>query len=246
MISEYHRPSNLGEALRLVAQPTTVPLGGGTSLSAPSNPDPVAVVDLQSVGLGGIEADGSRVSVGAMALLQDLVDSPLVPAVLRDLAHREAPNTLRNAATLGGTIVTADPESELLAGLLVYEATVTVAHESGSAEHSLDDVLADSGLIDGGIITGMSFDGDGLASAHRTARTPADRPIVAVIARQTGGGNVRIAASGLGSRPILIDTNRLDELAPPGDFRGSSEYRSRLVAVLTQRALDELGQESGE
>jgi len=116
MINEYHRPSSLDEAMGLVSQPATVPLGGGTSFTGSPEAGPVAVVDLQSVGLSGIDADGATIVVGAMTRLQDVVDSPLVPVTIRDLVRREAPNTIRNAATLGGTIVTADSESELLAG----------------------------------------------------------------------------------------------------------------------------------
>ena len=245
MISHYHRPSDLDQALRLVAQPATVPLGGGTSLVAAPGSDSVTVVDLQAVGLTGIELNGTTITAGAMTLLQDLVDSPLVPATVRDLAHREAPNTIRNAATLGGTVASADPESELLAGLLVYETTITIARQDDSTEHSLDDVLADRTRLDGGIITAVSLAVDGRASAHRTARTPADRPIVAVVARRTGAGDTLVAASGVDTRPILINAEAPAEVTPRADFRGSSEYRKRLISVLTQRALDDL-EESDE
>ena len=47
MITAYHRPKTLDEALTLLAQPNMVPLGGGTLLSHPS-PDPVEAVDLQA------------------------------------------------------------------------------------------------------------------------------------------------------------------------------------------------------
>jgi len=246
MINEYHRPSSLDEAMRLVSQPATVPLGGGTSFTGASEAGPVAVVDLQSVGLSGIEADGATIAVGAMTRLQDIVDSPLVPTTIRELVRREAPNTIRNAATLGGTIVTADHESELLAGLLAHETRVTVSRRDGSVDHALDDVLSDSGLLNGAIITSISIATSGRSTAHRTGRTPADRSIVAVVARRTSNGDIRIAASGVGARPTVIDADHLDLLTPPGDFRGSSEYRGLLVTVLTRRALDDLGQESGE
>ena len=53
MITTYHRPQTLDEALTLLAQPNTLPLGGGTLLSHPT-PDPVSVVDLQALGLNAI------------------------------------------------------------------------------------------------------------------------------------------------------------------------------------------------
>ena len=68
MIIEYHRPNKLDEALKLLErkQPVTVPLGGGTVLNAPSE-EQVAVVDLQDLGLGGIDKAGSTLKVGAAA-----------------------------------------------------------------------------------------------------------------------------------------------------------------------------------
>ena len=50
MITTYHRPQTLEEALTLLTQPNTVPLGGGTLLSQPTT-DSVQAVDLQSLSL---------------------------------------------------------------------------------------------------------------------------------------------------------------------------------------------------
>ncbi len=103
----------------------------------------------------------------------------------------------------------------------------------------------------------------------RVARTPRDKPIVAVAVRVTRDGDlcggVRIALAGVADRPIcayeaedrlkgqlfdkrLVDvavTNLLEHLDPPSDFKGSSEYRREMAAVLTRRALlkacDKLG-----
>jgi len=46
MITTYHRPQTLDEALTLLTQPITLPLGGGTLLSQGKS-DSVQVVDLQ-------------------------------------------------------------------------------------------------------------------------------------------------------------------------------------------------------
>jgi carbon-monoxide dehydrogenase medium subunit len=95
----------------------------------------------------------------------------------------------------------------------------------------------------------------------RVARTPRDKPIVAVAVRVTHTsqphGDVRIALAGVADRPVraydaeqrlkggpfeqhLVDEAlavALKNVNVPSDFRGSREYRRAMAAVLTGRAL---------
>lgn len=238
MITQYHRPTTLDDAVALVARPDAVIVAGGTSVNADPRSAPSAAVDLQALGLDGIDADGSVVRIGATTRLQALTDSSLVPSVLRDLARREAPNTIRNMATIGGTIATADPESELLAGLLAFGARATVVRAGSPTEHDVSDLLDNAALLSGAIITGISVPSSGTGAADRTARTPRDRPIVAAVAFRDASGTVRLAMTGIASNPTLVDPVYLADLEPPSDFRGSSAYRKRLAEVLAQRVVD--------
>jgi probable selenate reductase FAD-binding subunit len=231
VIETYHRPATLEQALSLLETEGTAVLGGGTSLVAAGGPS--AVVDLQDLGLDAIATDGDRVTIGAMTRLREVAESDLVPQTLRQLARREAPNTIRNAATIGGTIATADPESELVAGMLVYDAMVTIT-DGIETTMGLDHYLATRPR---GIITGISVATGGDAAADRTGRTPADRPIVAAVARRGDDGGVRLALTGVASTPLLIDPADVDDLVPPADFRGSTEYRAHLATVLAARAI---------
>ncbi len=237
MITQYHRPLTLDEAIALTARPDVVIIAGGTSVNADPDRSPVTAVDLQALDLAGIDTDGESVRIGATTHLQDLVDSALVPAVLRDLARREAPNTIRNAATVGGTIGAVDSESELLAGLLAFGATVTLAHAGSTTEHALDEILDEPTLLNGGIMTSVSIPSNGLAAADRTGRTPMDRPIVMAVAHRDNAGAVRLAMTGIASRPMLVDPEQVASLNPPSDFRGSSDYRKSIAGVLAGRVL---------
>lgn len=220
----YHRPSTIEEALAELAAPGArkVVLAGGTSLNAGLDREPIEVIDLQALGIDAITIDAGRMTVGAMVTLQDLADHPETPAVIADLARREAPSTLRAAATIGGLVATADPESELLAGLLVHETTVRIAD---GTDHILPAVLAAG---PDGVITAVEFDLGGTATVARTARTPGDRAIVAAVAR-----NGMVALTGVAATPVLVDD--VADLDPPADFRGSGEYRRHLAAVLVAR-----------
>jgi probable selenate reductase FAD-binding subunit len=237
MITQYHRPSTLEDAVALAARPDAVIVAGGTSVNAEPVAAPATAVDLQGLGLDGIDTDGDSVRIGATTRLQDLVDSSLVPSVLRDLARREAPNTLRNMATVGGTIGTADPESELLAGLLAFGARATVVKAGSPTEHPVADLVGNRTLLNGAIITGISIPGSGTAAADRTARTPMDRPIVSAVAFRDETGTNRLAMTGVAPAPTVVDSANLADLDPPSDFRGSSEYRLRLAEVLAERVV---------
>ncbi len=243
MITEYHRPTTLDDATALSALPDAVIVGGGTVVTANPGANATVAVDLQSLALDGVNGDGDAVHIGAMTRLTDMVTSDLVPPMLTDLARREAPNTIRNAATIGGTIGVADPESQLLVGLVAFGATVTLVRSGSSTEHILVDVIGDSLLRDGAIITSVRVPTGGSAAADRTARTPMDQPIVTAVAHRAIDGTVTLAVSGVAAGPVVVDPGDIENLDPPPDFRGSAEYRAHLGQVLTARVLAAVAEE---
>ena len=129
IITEYHRPTTLQEALTLLGRSDVVsrPLGGGTLLNGLPDQVPDAVVDLQALDLDGIDLTNGTVTLGAMTTLNSMSKSEAVPGVLRELARGEAPSTIRNVATVGGTVGGRDGLSGLLAGLLAFGAVVELA-----------------------------------------------------------------------------------------------------------------------
>lgn len=249
--TSYARPENLEDALQLLAQPDAVPLGGGTKLL--TGDVDVAVVDLQDLGLNQVDwlEDGLRVGGAitlanlAAALKQD------GPASLLKLAIRQAgPNTYRNAATLGGTIASRLPDSELLAVLLTLDAQLSM----NGREMTLVEYLA-AGERPSGLITAVTIPwAAGKGRSERVARTPADYPIVSVVYWQPEDGAPRLAATGLGERPFRLTAaeshlangltaEAIESAAQaaqaasvhPGDFRGDANYRAAMAAALTKR-----------
>lgn len=245
-IREYHRPATVAAALELLgrADVLTVPLGGGTVLNGVPDATPDAVVDLQSLGLSSITRDGETLRFGAMARLQDVVDHEWTPPVLRDLAHGEAPNTLRNAATVGGTVAAADPESRFLAGLLAHGAIATLATLGDEERVAVADLLAHRSHLSGKLIVAVSITIGVKGSFHGTGRTPADTPIVLVVGTAHEDAPATVAATGLAESPILINLDEIDSLDPPGDFRGAPAYRRHLATVLGARVMADLAGDS--
>ncbi len=242
-LKSYHRPDSVEAALALLSRPgvKTAVIGGGTTLIATLPEDVEEVVDLQAVGLTAVDHTPDQMTIGALVRLQTLVTDIEAPDLLRRMAHREGPNTFRNAATLGGVLVGADPESELLAALLVFKAVVSIQTSAGGRQIPLPDFLADvSGGLDGGLITAVSLKKSGQTVHARVARTPQDKPIVAALARKDENGAVLLALCGVAETAVLVNPAALDSLNPPGDFRGSSSYRKQMAAVLSKRILNEL------
>ncbi|HEX9333256.1 MAG TPA: FAD binding domain-containing protein, partial [Anaerolineales bacterium] len=133
MITTYHRPQTLDEALTLLTQPNRIPLGGGTLLSHASSllsasptADSVEVVDLQSLSLDSIKKNGNNLELGATVTLQHLLESDLCPEALKTALKLEAPLNIRNAATVAGTLVACDGRSTFAAALLALDAKLEI------------------------------------------------------------------------------------------------------------------------
>ncbi len=231
LVAAYHRPTDLTEAMELLSEPHRIPLAGGTLVNSDRVASTLEAVDLQGLHLDTVDHLGDRVVLGAMVRLDSVIG--VGDELLVEAARRELPSTLRSLATVGGTVASGDPDSMVLAALLVSECTVTLADgRTNDLETQLEKP--------GGLIVGVSFRIGGSSVLHHTGRTPMDTPIVAAAGRRLDG-RTRVALTGVAEHPrLLASVESIEELQPSGDFRGSSEYRMHLARILTGRVQETL------
>jgi len=242
MITTYHRPQTLDEALALLAQPNTFPLGGGTLLSHPQT-DSVSVVDLQRLGLDSLRVKGNDLEIGATCTLQALLESKDCPAALKIAIKLEAPINIRNSATVAGTLVSSDGRSPFATSLLAMDAKITVVSGQSSVV-SIGEFLP---LRPSGLITLITIPLNAKFAFEFTSKTPADKPIVAAALAQWNSGRTRLTLGGYGKSPMLAmdgtEAEGLDAAArnayhEANDDWASAEYRMDVAAVLAKRCLE--------
>jgi CO/xanthine dehydrogenase FAD-binding subunit len=257
MILEYHRPTTIAEALDLLrrSDPVTIPLAGGSDLNRQSQP-PVAVVDLQALGLNKIERKGNALDVEAMVTLQALLDYGVKQAVALPLAllksvEHEATFNKRQVATLVGTLMSAGGRSPFTTVMMALDASLTLMPEKKAID--LGDILPfrsretpPSERLRGRLVTKLSFPLNVHLAYEYVARTPADRPIVCAALACWSSGRTRLALGGFGKAPTLA----MDGTGPEGlveaaqsaynqagDEWASAEYRQEMAGVLAKRCL---------
>ncbi len=255
MITAYHRPQTLDEALSLIgrASPRTVPLGGGTLLSH-SKAASLEVVDLQGLGLDKIVERGKDLEIGATVTLQILLEHEGYPAPMKTALKLEAPLNLRNAATVAGTIVACDGRSTFTTTLLALDTRLSIYNipEAGKEQPAAErtDNLGDFlPLRPLGLITKLVIPVQARLAFEYVSRTPSDKPIVCVALAQWPSGRTRLAVGGFGLAPRLamdgteaegIEAAARNACHEATDDWGSAEYRMDVAATLSRRCLASL------
>jgi putative selenate reductase FAD-binding subunit len=249
MITTYHRPQTLDEALALLSQPNTFPLGGGTLLSQPTV-DSVSVVDLQRLGLDSLRAKGNELEIGATSTLQSLLESEQCPEALKSAIKLEAPINIRNSATVAGALVASDGRSPFATALLALDAKLSIDRGPGTVDgqssivYGLGDFLP---LRLRGLITSITIPLNTKFAFEFVSRTPADKPIVCAALTQWASGRTRLVLGGYGKNPMLAmdgtESEGLESAArnayhEANDEWASAEYRMDIAAVLSKRCLE--------
>ena len=257
MILEYHRPQTLEEALTLLARPdpVTLPMAGGSVLNQPSS-HPFAVVDLQALGLNGIQRRGNFLDLGATLTLQKLLDwieaqpqgSEALLAGLAKAIGQEAAYNLRQVASVAGTLASAGGRSAFTTALLALDASLTLQPDAETS--LLGDLLPlRRDLLGGRLITQISLPLNASLAYQYVARTPADLPIVCAAAAIWPSGRTRLALGGFGSAPLLacdgteaegVRTAAESAYSQAGDQWASADYRREIAGVLAERAVQEI------
>jgi CO/xanthine dehydrogenase FAD-binding subunit len=247
MITTYHRPQTLAEALTLLSQPNSLPLGGGTLLSHPTT-DPVQAVDLQALGLNSINKKGNDLEIGATASLQSLLENSACPDTLKTAIKLEAPINIRNSATVAGTLVASDGRSPFATALLSMDARIEQATLAGS---KIESKTLNSGeflpLRPANLIIKILLPLNTKFAFDFVSRTPADKPIVCAALTQWASGRTRLALGGYGRSPMLamdgteadgLETAARNAYHEANDEWASAEYRMDMAATLAKRCLE--------
>lgn len=147
---DFHRPTTLGELLRLVGA-GYCPLAGGTDalLVAAQRGEPRLLAWTGGVAqLLAFQPDGDTLRIGSAVTLGEIIRSKVfraaAPAVA-DGAHVVGSVQLRHQATLSGNICTASPAGDTLPGLLVHDAVLELASRAENRHIALREFLLGPG-----------------------------------------------------------------------------------------------------
>lgn len=257
---EYHRPSSLKEAASLARKNADAKLlAGGQSLIPPLKlrlARPSAMIDLGGLPeLRGISVVGTNIVIGALTRHAEVAaskDVQLSLPVLAKVAGGIGDRQVRNMGTLGGAIANNDPAADYPAALLGLGAMVTTNKRDIAADKFFTGLYG-TALRPGEIITSVSFP-MAKRAAYIKFRNPASRyALVGVFVSETAG-KVRVAVTG--AAPCAFRAKKMEQALaakfapdaisrihlPAGelssDLHASAEYRSHLITVLAQRAVE--------
>jgi aerobic carbon-monoxide dehydrogenase medium subunit len=272
----YVRPATLSEALRLLEDhgASARLLAGGQSLVAALNlrlSTPEILIDISRIpDLAGIKNAGGSIHIGALATHAEIEHSseiarhlPLLAQAAPHIAHV----AIRNAGTIGGSVVMADPAAEWPACCVALDARFVIATKAGERRVKARDFFKGvytTDLRPGEILTAIEFpalDGAVRSTFLELARRRGDYAIVgiAALAKLENGAlrHVHLAYLGAGETPVLaraamatVEGKHLSaemqataasalarDLKPASDIHSTAATKLHLARVLTGRAL---------
>ncbi len=277
-VNEIIRPSTIGEAVRLLQERGDQArlLGGGIELVRYVPSQVSSLIDLSLLPLSYIEESDAGLTIGATTTLREILENPLATGylggVIAGMLRQVASPLLRNLATVGGALVSANPWSDVITLFLALDAQVTVFDGEERTIPVLK-LYPTGRRLQGAILTEVVLPAPAPGSAavfHKFSRTGFD---VAVLncacfvqmgedrceqVRIVAGGTPRLAARLPRSEQTLIGAEltkpTIDQVALAAsdsadvreDRRASAEYRKQLVYVGVKRCLKEITHRLGK
>jgi carbon-monoxide dehydrogenase medium subunit len=234
-------------------------LAGGQSLVAAMKlrlAHPTDIVDLGAIAdLRFIKVETNQVSIGAMTTHATVAASAelkkMLPA-LTVLAGGIGDRQVRNFGTLGGSIANNDPAADYPAGCMALGASITTNKRKISAD-SFFKGMYETALEQGEVITAVSFPVPKRA-AYMKFKNPASRFAIVGVFVADFGSSVRVAVTGAG--PGVFRVTDMEKAlsakfapesvagirVPPdslnSDLHAQADYRSHLITVMAQRAVE--------
>lgn len=135
------KPKTLEEALRIRAAEDTVIYAGGTDIMVDQVPE------INFLFINGIESlkhivdKGDHIEIGAGVTYTELLQSDLIPQLLKDSIVDIAAPALKNIATLVGNVCNASPLADTPPVLSLYDARLVLEKTGAERELTLDEFM---------------------------------------------------------------------------------------------------------
>lgn len=262
---EYIKVSSVSEALGLLEKhgDDAQLMAGGHSLLPAMKlrlNQPETVIDIGQIPeLKNISEDGDHLVIGAGCTHEQIATSKLVSEklnVLCQTAKSIGDLQVRNMGTIGGSLAHADPAADYPAVILASDAQIIVMGSNGKRTIEASDFFE-------GIFTTSLEENEMITEIHIPKAKngvylkfpqPASRFAVVGCAVIKDGNRIKVGLTGVADtayRASGVESNyngdakaaaehAVDDVDVMGDNFASSEYRSHLAKVFTERALHAL------
>jgi CO/xanthine dehydrogenase FAD-binding subunit len=262
----YARPSDLNDALGLLAEGDARVMAGATDIFPGAGESPLQgnYIDVTNIAaLRGVRLQGESLRIGATTTWSDIVAADLPPAfdALKIAARDVGAAQIQNRGTIAGNLCNASPAADGVSPLLILDAEVELASRRGTRRIALDAFItgARSTLrapdeVMTAIVTPVPAQTMQSAFFKLGARRYLVISIVIVaVALDVVEGIVRDARIAIGAcsvvaqrireaeRPGLgrsIQAQDLAGLSPIDDVRATADYRRDAALTLLRRAID--------
>jgi len=258
---QYHRPSSLAEAVKMLSDAADGRyLSGGQTLIPTMKhrlATPSDLIDLSHLSeLKGISIGSGVLTIGATTTHAEVAASDevrmAIPA-LSTLAGEIGDPAVRHKGTIGGSLANNDPGADYPAAVLGLAATIHTDKRTIAADDYFKGMF-ETALEEGEVIIEVAFPVPSQA-AYQKFHNPASRYALAgvfVVVRKPG--EVRVAVTGARAKGVFrahdIEQALSAKFAPEAlegivvdpsdllsDMHGSAAYRANLVKVMAERAV---------
>lgn len=259
-VKQYTVAKSLEEAYQLLQENKDHYILGGGAWMKLSLKHVDTLISLDDCGLNTIQEHPDFVEIGALTTLRELETNPLILSLGNGVLSQAAKSimgvTVRNIATIGGSVVSKFGFSDLIPVLLALDASLVFYHHG---EIGLK-AFVESKTIGRDILVSVKIPKKAVrAYFKKVATTALDFAILSIAISQSDSGTKIL----IGSRPgiaafaeeamSLIDAKGFspefieeaakkasEEVHFTSNQRGSEEYRRQLAYVYTKRGLKEV------
>jgi carbon-monoxide dehydrogenase medium subunit len=255
---DYVRAGSVDEALEALGTADSRPLAGGQSLLPLMKlrvARPSLVVDIGRLDLAGLDVADGELRIGALTTWDELSRAPQLRApalaAIGECAAGIGDLQVRNRGTIGGSLVHADPASDMPAVALALGSTLRLRSRVGERTVAADDFFQGPFLTvreEQELLTEVSVprpppdSGSAYCSVEHPASGFALAGAAALVTPRAGGAwDVSLALTGVAGRPLRVpvaDAGEAERAIAELDMDNADDYRRQLATVVARRAIE--------